>query len=180
MCQNGTLILVICGKITYYLNMNNELKEIRTNYGISAKEAAISANIPFRTYLRYEKDDNYGNSLKRAMIINLLKDKHEITEEKGLLTIEKIRELAEPVFKKYKDEVDLCYLFGSYAKGYAKEKSDVDLCVSTTLNGFKFVGFVEELRTVLIKKVEVIRLCDIKDNEALLKEIMKDGIKIYG
>ena len=73
-----------------------------------------------------------------------------------------------------------CALFGSYAKGYAGDESDVDLCVCTSLTGLAFVGLIEELRLALHKKVDLLRLSDISDNLDLLKEIMKDGIKIYG
>ena len=82
--------------------------------------------------------------------------------------------------EKYKDMVEFCYLFGSYAKGYAKETSDVDLCVSTSLSGLKYVGLAESLRIVLNKKVDLIRLSDLSNNVGLVSEIMKDGIKIYG
>ena len=76
--------------------------------------------------------------------------------------------------------VDFCYLFGSYAKGYAKEDSDVDLCVSTSLTGFGFIGLHNRLSEVLHKKVDLIRVDTLKDNIELLNEIMKDGIRIYG
>ena len=65
-------------------------------------------------------------------------------------------------------------------KGYAKEDSDVDICVNTTLTGLKFVGFVEQLHQALKKNVDAIRFQELKDNLDLLNEIMKDGIKIYG
>ena len=80
----------------------------------------------------------------------------------------------------YKEEVVFCYLFGSYAKGYATDTSDIDLCVSTSLTGLAFVGLIEELRKVLNKKIDLLRLSDLTNNEVLIQEIMKDGIKIYG
>ena len=66
------------------------LKEIRISYGLSQSEAASVVGVPVRTFRRYELDEQYGSGFKRAMFINLLKDKYEITEEKGLLTIERI------------------------------------------------------------------------------------------
>ena len=159
--------------------MENYIKEFRNQIGVTEKEVAEKINIPLRTYKRYEGNPDYGNDFKRTMILNLLKKQYEITEDKGILNIEKINKLTNPVFEKYGDKIKFCYLFGSYAKGYATEKSDIDLCVSTELKGLEFVGFVEELKNVLIKKVEVIRLNDIGDNTALLNEIMKDGIRIY-
>ena len=73
----------------------------------------------------------------------------------------------------------ISYLFGSYAKGYAKENSDVDLCVSTDLTGLRFVGLSGELREELKKKVDLLRLSDIQNNYELINEVMQDGIKIY-
>lgn len=73
-----------------------------------------------------------------------------------------------------------CYLFGSYAKGYAKENSDINLCIATNLSGLKFVGLSGELRESLNKNIDLLRLLDIQNNIDLLNEIMKDGIKIYG
>lgn len=80
---------------------------------------------------------------------------------------------------KYKDTVDFCYLFGSYAKGYATEKSDVDLCVSTSLKGLDVLGLMEDIRNVLHKNVDLVRFNTLEKNLTLLSEIMKDGIRIY-
>ena len=156
------------------------LKEYRKGKGITSKEASIVCGVPLRTYIRYENDDSYGSNLKRDKILSLLKEKYEVTEEKGLLSIEEIKSKVTDIFSKYKDEISFCYLFGSYVKGYAKEDSDVDLCISTSLTGLRFVGLVEELRVSLNKKVDLLRLSDMKNNIELLNDIMKDGIKIYG
>lgn len=160
--------------------MNESLKEIRKSYNLTAKEAANFLNIPIRTYMRYENNDLYGDILKRNAMISSLKNEYEITEDKGILKLKDIEESVLLVINKYKNNIDLCYLFGSYAKGYATEKSDVDLCVLTNLTGLKYVGFTEEIRKELKKKVEVVRLNDLENNIELIKEIMKDGIKIYG
>ena len=158
-----------------------ELLDVRKQYNLSQVEAAKLLGIPVRTYIRYEKDNNYGSSLKRKTMINVINEKCEITETKGLLTVEQIRQSIEKVFdEEYKGEIEFCYLFGSYAKGYAKDNSDVDLCVSTTLTGLGFVGLSESIRNVLHKKIDLIRFSNLKDNLELINEIMKDGIKIYG
>ena len=156
------------------------LLEIRTQFGISQLEAASTLNIPVRTYIRYEKDNSYGSDLKREMMIKSLVEHYEITETKGLLTVEFIKKEATKVFdEEYTGQIEFCYLFGSYAKGYAKENSDVDLCISTSLTGLRFVGLSESIRKVLHKKIDLIRFSNLKDNINLINEIMKDGIKIY-
>lgn len=157
------------------------LLETRNKYKLSQINAATLLNMPVRTYIRYEKDDNYGDALKRKMMIETLNEKCEITEDKGILPIEQIKKSLISLFEsEYKGQIEFCYLFGSYAKGYANESSDVDLCVSTILKGLDFVGLSESIRQVLCKRVDLIRFSNLGNNLELLNEIMKDGIKIYG
>ena len=157
------------------------LLQIRNKYQISQALAASSVGIPLRTYIRYENNNDYGNSLKRESMIQKLMNKYEITEDKGMLSIETIKnELTSLFDSEYKGKIEFCYLFGSYAKGYAKGNSDVDLCVSTSLTGLRFAGLSEAIRTVLHKRIDLIRFNNLKNNLELVCEIMKDGIKIYG
>lgn len=156
------------------------LLEIRKQYNISQIKAASLIGIPLRTYIRYEQDDNYGNELKRQAMIKIINDQCEITEEKGLLNVEQIKKELSSLFEtKYKGKVEFCYLFGSYAKGYAKEGSDVDLCINTSLTGLHFVGLIEDIRKKLHKNIDLIRFNTLNNNLELINEIMKDGIKIY-
>lgn len=152
------------------------LKTIRQKFDLTLKEAALITGVPLRTFSRYE---NYGNILKRNAMIEKIVEHYEITEEKGLLTINSIKETVGKILSKYKTEVSFCYLFGSYAKGYANERSDVDLMIDTSVSGLQYFGLVEELREALHKKVDLIRLNDLSENFDLIREIMKDGIKIY-
>ena len=64
------------------------LKEYRISLGLTIQEAANTTGVALRTYNRYESDEGYGDSLKRLSIINLLKEKYEITEDKGILNID--------------------------------------------------------------------------------------------
>ncbi len=157
-----------------------KLKEFRKSLNITANEASNSIGIPLRTYVRYENDEDYGSPMKRNIIFQLLQDKFEINEKKGILSLKQIESIVKNVLNNYKNEISFCYLFGSYAKGYATEISDVDLCISTTLTGMAFVGLIEELRRSLKKKVDLLRITDLNDNIELINEIMKDGVKIYG
>ncbi len=156
------------------------LLEIRNKFNLTQAFAASSVDVPLRTYIRYENDNNYGSALKRESMIKILMDKYEITEDKGILSIETIKSELTSLFEnKYKDQIYFCYLFGSYAKGYAKDNSDVDLFVSSSLTGLRLVGLIESIRITLHKKIDLIRFDTIGNNLELLSEIMKDGIKIY-
>ena len=157
------------------------LLEARQTYNLSQMQVADVLGIPLRTYVRYEKDNSYGNELKRKMMVQSINEKYEITETKGVLSIEEIKTKVHNLIEtKYKDKISFCFLFGSYAKGYAKDNSDIDLCVNTNLTGLKFAGLSESIRRVLHKKIDLIRFSNLENNSMLLTEIMKDGIKIYG
>ena len=155
------------------------LIETRKEFGLSQQAAAKIARMPLRSYVRYEGDNEYGSVLKRKAIIEAIINECEITEEKGILSLDQIIKGVNNVITiKYQNSVSLCYLFGSYAKGYATEKSDVDLCVVTTLTGLRYIGLIEALRQELHKKLDLINLKNADSD--LIYEIMKDGIKIYG
>lgn len=157
------------------------LKQTRLSFGLTQKETAEAVDMPIRTYIRYETDENYGNRLKRKAAIGVLNDRYAITEDKGVLTRDFIASTIKKLLeKKYKDSVDLCILFGSYAKGYATDSSDVDLLVSTTLQGAHFAMLMVEVSEALHKRVDILRLGDIKQNETFLSEILKGGVRIYG
>ena len=157
------------------------LLELRKRYGLSQTQASQAVGVPLRTYIRYETNEDYGNALKRDAMAEKLSKRFEITETHGKLTVEEIKRTAFRLFtEEYEGKIEFCYLFGSYAKGYATGKSDVDLCVSTSLTGFQFFGLVEKLRNELHKKVDLIRWGDLEKNFDLVNEIIKDGIKIYG
>ena len=155
-----------------------DLKSIRLDKKLTQQQAAGIVGISLRSYKSYENDlDKMGN-LKYNYIYEKLSRMNPIDEEHGIVDLEYISRKCSEIFDKYK--INFCYLFGSYAKGKAKDDSDVDLLISTEIKGLKFFGLVEELRNSLQKKVDVIEVAGLKDNVELLEEILKDGIKIYG
>ena len=154
----------------------NQLSLLRNDLGISQTQAAETLGVSLRTYQRYEKKDEISEAKLNTYKV-VLTDKFGITEEKGLLTISGIRSVVVPILIKHK--IDLCILFGSYAKGTATETSDVDILVKTNITGLKFFGVVEELRVALHKKVDLITTAQLVTSQDLLEEILKDGIKIY-
>ena len=154
------------------------LKELRKEKGLTQAAAAKVVGVPMRTYVRYESDENKKETIKYRYIVETLQKYGVIDEEHGLLTIEKIQELCAPLFEEY--GVKYAYLFGSYAKGKATEKSDVDLLVSMPVNGLAFYELIERLRRALNKKIDLLDETQLENNTALVKEILQDGIKIYG
>ena len=158
--------------------MKNELIEARKGNGFTQKEAAEFLGVSLRSYKSYETEKEKQNTIKYNYFVKQLNNNSYIDEEHGLLTIEKIEEVVKKVLKEY--NIEYCYLFGSYAKNKQKENSDVDLLVSGNVTGLKFYGLVEKLRESLHKKVDLLDLKQLNNNQELLNELLKDGIKIYG
>lgn len=154
------------------------LRELRKNKGITQQEAANFIGMPLRTYCNYENDPQKQTGMKYKYMMETLRSYGYVDEENGVLTLEQIKAACISVFESY--PVEFCYLFGSYAKGKATEKSDVDLLVHTSLFGIDFFGLVETLREKLKKRVDVLDQKQLENNLALTCEILKDGIKIYG
>ena len=155
-----------------------DLKELRIEKKMTQQEVADLVGISLRSYKSYENDEKKQNTIKYNYIVEQLFKINQIDEETGILEIEDIVRKCSKVFEKY--EVSFCYLFGSYAKRKATPVSDVDLLISTNIKGLKFYGLVEEIRTELHKKVDVLNMNQLKGNIELTEEIFKDGIKIYG
>lgn len=154
------------------------LKELRIEKKMTQQEVADLVGISLRSYKSYENDKEKQNTIKYNYIVEQLSKINQIDEETGILELEDIVRKCSKVFERY--EVSFCYLFGSYAKGKATPVSDVDLLISANIKGLKFYGLVEEIRTALHKKVDVLDMNQLKDNIELTEEIFKDGIKIYG
>ena len=152
------------------------LKETRESYGISQIDAANVLGIPVRTLRRYETNEEYGLPLVRNVLIDLLNEKYEITEEKGILTLEAIKSTLIPILRN--KNISFCYLFGSYAKGCAKPTSDVDLLIDTDITGLEFFSLAEEIRTKFHKKIDLLRLKDLQSDNPIILEILKEGIRL--
>ena len=155
-----------------------ELKDLRIEKKLTQQEVADLVGISLRSYKSYENDDGKRGTIKYKYIVEQLTKINYIDEEHGLLTIDDIKRKCSKVLKNY--DVNYCYLFGSYAKGKETPVSDVDLLISANIKGLKFYGLVEESRTALNKKVDVLDINQLKSNLELTEEILKDGIKIYG
>ncbi len=96
-----------------------------------------------------------------------------------LLNIETIKQKltdilsTEPVYK--------AILFGSYAKGNADSKSDIDLVIDSrgALCGLRFFGVLEKIKNTLCKKIDLIEISEIEEGSEIEKVILREGIVIY-
>ncbi len=154
------------------------IKELRKKNNLTQQQAADYIGISLRSYKSYENDPEKIDSIKYKYILAKLEELNRIDEEHGILEIDELISMCKEVFENH--DVKYCYLFGSYAKNKAKESSDVDLLISTSETGLKFYALIEEVRLKLNKKVDVLDLNQLTNNLALIDEILKDGMKIYG
>ena len=158
-----------------------DIVKLRKEKGLTQKEAAILLGMPLRTFLNYEYGVTSCDSFTGRALLKTLEDYEPYDEEHGILPLDTLVEKANAVFSKYATkDVEYVYLFGSYAKGKATDKSDVDLLLSGDVTGLDFFVLQDDLRKALHKKVDLMKLVDIKDNQDFLSEILKDGRRIYG
>lgn len=155
-----------------------ELKTLRLQKRLTQKEASERLGISLRSYVMYENDESRKDTPKYRYIFRELENMDPLDETHGTLTIEDIKRVCADIFVSY--HVEFCYLFGSYANGRATETSDVDLLVSTETTGLSFFEMAEHLREGLHKKVDLLDLKQLVNNEDLLREILREGVKIYG
>ena len=155
-----------------------ELKKLRLQKKLTQQETAKRIGISLRSYIMYENDQERENTPKYRFLIQELAKLNLVDESHGILAIDDIKNICAEVFTAY--PVDFCYLFGSYAKGKAKEESDVDLLVAADITGLRFYGMAELLREGLHKKVDLLDIKQLVNNEELIREVLKGGIKIYG
>ncbi|MGM9935925.1 MAG: nucleotidyltransferase family protein [Candidatus Ornithomonoglobus sp.] len=90
-----------------------------------------------------------------------------------IYTPQQIKTILQPVFKDY--NIQKAILFGSYAKGSARQHSDVDILVDSGLKGLKFFGLLEDVTTSLDKKVDMIDVSQLEENSEVDNEIKKAG-----
>ncbi len=154
------------------------LKELRVSKKLTQKDASNLVKMPLRTYQDYENDMTKENSIKYNYLLTKITEYGFIDEEHGILSMNTIVKTCDEIFRNY--NVEYCYLFGSYAKNKANEKSDIDLLISSTISGLDFYGLVENLRQSLKKRINLITINQVEENVDLLNNILKDGIKIYG
>ena len=153
------------------------LKELRQSKNLTQLQVANMLKISLRSYKQYENEKEKQGTFKYNYIYDELSKYGFVDEEHGILSIDDIKRIVSQVLSQH--EVEYCYLFGSYARGEAEEKSDVDLIVATEITGMAFFGLCEYLREALHKKVDLLNLAQLNNNTQLLYEVLKDGVKIY-
>jgi predicted nucleotidyltransferase len=154
-----------------------DLKELRKTKRLTQVDAASIAGVSVESYKNHELGRSRGDSPLGRMIFDKLSAYEPYGFEKGILPLDLIKQTLSDVLGS--KPVDFAYLFGSYAKGEADAKSDVDIMVSGAITGLEFFSLGGELERALHKNVDIIRLSDVGANQDLIREIMATGIRIY-
>ena len=97
---------------------------------------------------------------------------------RDIYDIAEIQRCLAPVFRE--NGVRRAVLFGSYAKGKACPKSDVDILVDSGLRGLAFVGLMGHVRDALQKEVDLLDTFYVQPGSRVDKEIRETGVQIYG
>jgi hypothetical protein len=93
-------------------------------------------------------------------------------------TIDELKKCLYPTFQEY--GVKTAVLFGSYGKGTATSKSDVDILVDSGLKGLKFVGLIEAVKSALGgMEVDMFDVAHIEKDSMIDTEIFRTGVKIF-
>ena len=102
-------------------------------------------------------------------------------------TIDEISQRVMPVAKRY--GLSAVYLFGSYARGEATSKSDIDLLIDTSGSAidtlFKLGGLYSDLETALEASIDVVTVdslegaTDRRSQQYFCETVEKEKIMIY-
>lgn len=94
-----------------------------------------------------------------------------------IYTVEELQHTLRPVFDRF--GVRSAVLFGSYAKGAATARSDVDLYVDSGLRGLAFYGLLDGVASALEVPVDLIDVSQVDEGSPIEREITRSGVRIF-
>ena len=157
----------------------NELAQKRKELGITQLQAANACGVSLRTYQTYEETQIVNETYES--LVRQLDEMGVLDGTNHILSVRGIKFTCRQLFKEKYPEIQTAFLYGSYARGEATGRSDVDiLLVLKKPMGLKFFGVAEELKELFHKEVDVQSYEQLLGNAPMLKDILVEGIKIYG
>lgn len=162
--------------------MSHKIKVVRKNLELTQEQVSLLTGVPLKTLRNWEQEVRKPSEWTIDLVMDrLLRVKMEeyanIAESKGILSFLTIKENVSDLAKKY--DIEKIYLFGSYIKGTAKEDSDIDIFIESSLFGLDFFGFAEALRERLGKKIGLLSNKTIEPKSVIENEVYKTGVLIY-
>ena len=128
----------------------------------------------------YDFSKGIKNPYTKALNKQIVANASAVGGNKCIVSINEIKSLCEKVFKEKYPEIECAYLFGSYARGEATGKSDIDILVVCPPIGMRFYGIAADLEEQLHKQIDLHTHRQLVKSEKFLEQILKEGIKIYG
>lgn len=100
-------------------------------------------------------------------------------------SVEEIKSIVTPIAKKHR--INKMFLFGSYARGNADSKSDVDLRIDSEYltDLFRFGSLYDDLENALDKSLDLITTQALRQNlndpltRKFIKNMRKDELLLY-
>jgi predicted nucleotidyltransferase len=96
-------------------------------------------------------------------------------------TIDEIKEKIRPIAEKY--NLPAVYLFGSYARGEADEKSDIDIIADcSAVEGLLgYIAVFNDMKENLSKEIDMIEtdIFEREKDERFLNNLKRDMVNIY-
>lgn len=161
--------------------MKNNIQTVRENLELTQIELSNILNIPVKTIRNWEQNIRVPSDYIVELIVDrILRQQKEETLKNNddytpsFLTI---KEKVKNVVSLY--NIDKVYLYGSYAKGTETTMSDIDLYMISDIDDLDYFGVIEDLRSSLNKKIDLLSNKTIKKDSQIEKEIKKTGILIY-
>ena len=156
----------------------NQLREKRKELGITQIQAAHACGVSRRTYQTYEETQTSNKTSEEL---------YKKLEEMGILdgsnficSIPYIKYVCRKLFREKYPEVQCAYLFGSYARGEATGKSDIDILVVCSPMDMKYYGMIAELEQELHKEVDMHTHRQLVNDARFAEQVLIDAIRIYG
>ena len=156
----------------------NQLREKRKELGITQMQAAHACGVSRRTYQTYEETQIKNNTSDE--LYKKLEEMGIMDGSNFICSIQYIKLVCRKLFKEKYPEVQCAYLFGSYARGEATGKSDIDLLVVCSPMDMKYYGMIAELEQELHKEVDMHTHRQLVNDARFAEQVLIDGIKIYG
>jgi hypothetical protein len=158
------------------------LKEVRNNLNITQQDVSDILDIPLRTIESWEANKRTPSRWVQNLVLDKILSYDIgplgiITETKGIYYFDQIVDKIMQVLYKY--EIIKIIIFGSYSRNEATPISDIDILIDTNISGIDFFGLYDDIKNKFVKKVDLIRLKDVKQNTKFFDSIIKEGIVIY-
>lgn len=154
-----------------------DIKTLRQQKGLTQKEAAAAIGLPFRTFQNYEYGIVSSSSFTGRSIIPFLESYEPYSPTRGIYTLTQLKDRIATLASRHSaQEIKAVYLFGSYARKEADAHSDIDLLLDAQLTGLAFFAFQNECEESLHKKVDLIRLDELKGKTDIFSSLIKERI----